>query len=187
MSRSTITDLLRRWNDGDPAAAEQVVPLVYDELRTIAAGYFRRERRGHTLQTTALVHEAWVRLIEDNGIAWQNRGHFFGVIARVMRRVLVDHARRRGAAKRGGQLERLTLAEATELDAGQPPDVVALDAALRDLEGLDPDKARIVELRFFGGLSIDETAEHLGVSPATVNRRWRRARNWLYRRLKASD
>ncbi len=182
--RAAITDLLERWNRGEPGAADRVVPLVYDELRAIAAGYFRRERRGHTLQTTALVHEAWLRLVEDHGIAWQSRGHFVGVVARVMRHVLVDHARRHGAAKRGGGGERLTLAEAAEIAGGRPPDVAALDDALRELERLDPDKARIVELRFFGGLSIDETAEHLGVSAATVNRRWRRARNWLYRRLK---
>ncbi len=184
MSRATITDLLKRWSDGDPQAADQVMPLVYDQLHAIAAGQFRRERRNHTLQTTALVHEAWVRLIEDHGIEWQNRGHFAAVVARVMRRVLIDHARRRAAVKRGGEIERVTLDEAAEVAAGRPPDIVALDEALREFEALDPDKARIVELRFFGGLSIDDTAEHLGVSAATVNRQWRRARNWLYRRLK---
>lgn len=182
-----ITRLLEQWNRGDPGAAERVVPLVYDQLRAIAGGYLRRERRDHTLQTTAVVHEAWVRLIENNGIEWQNRGHFVGVIARVMRRVLVDYARRHRAAKRGGDVEKVTLAEAVEVSAGQPPDIVALDEALQALEALDPDKARIIELRFFGGLSIDEAAEHLGVSAATVNRQWRRARNWLYHRLKHGE
>ncbi len=187
MDRAAITDLLQQWNDGAPGAADAVVPLVYDELHRLAARFFRRERRDHTLQATALVHEAWVRLIESNGIEWQNRGHFVGVIARVMRRVLVDHARRHAAEKRGSDFQRVTLAEAVGVAAGRPPDVVALDDALGELEALDPEKARIVELRFFGGLSIDETAEHLGVSVTNVNRHWRRARNWLYRRLKAGE
>ncbi len=181
---AAITHLLQQWADGDREAAEKVVPLVYNELRAIAGGYIRGERRDHTLQTTALVHEAWVRLIENNGIEWQDRGHFVGVAARVMRRVLVDHARRHRAAKRGGGLERVTLVEAAGVDPGRPPDVVALDEALKALEALDPDKAKLVELRFFGGLSIEEAAAHLGISPATVNRHWRRARNWLYRRLR---
>ncbi len=185
--RAAITHLLREWAGGDQKAADRLVPMLYGELRALAGSYLRQERREHTLQATALVHEAWVRLVESNGIEWHDRGHFVGVAARVMRRVLVDHARRRGAAKRGGDAVRVTLAEAAEFAGVRPPDVVALDEALREFEALDPDKARIVELRFFGGLSIEETAAHLGLSTATVNRHWRRARNWLYRRLRQEE
>ncbi len=181
---AALSELLAAWNAGDPDAAEQVVPAIYSELRAIAGGYLRGERPDHTLQATALVHEAYVRLIENRGIAWRNRAHFVGVAAHVMRRVLVDHGRRHRAAKRGGGAVKLTLIEAADVRADPPTEVTDLDDALSDLEKMDPTKARIVELRFFGGLSIDETAAHLGVSRATVGRHWRLARTWLYRRLK---
>jgi len=176
-----ITELLRRWSGGDLAAADEVMPLVYRELRRIAAGYFRSERRDHTLQPTAVVNEAFLEIIERNGVEWQNRAHFIGRAARVMRRVLVDHAREHGARKRGGGMHKVTLVEAAA--PVKPVDLVALNDALADLERLDPEKATIVELRYFGGLTIEETAEHLGVSPATVNRQWRRAKAWLYEAL----
>ncbi len=180
--RSEITDLLRDWNAGDAGAAEEVLPLVYDELRRIAASYFHRERRGHTLQATAVVHEAYVRLIEDGGVEWQNRAHFIGRVAHMMRHILVDHARERLADKRGGKVRRVTLVEA-ERAADRPPDLLALDEALSDLAKLDPRKASIVELRFFGGLTIPEVAEVFETSPSTVFRQWRQAKTWLYRQL----
>ncbi len=183
MSHQAITQLLEAWNAGDPAAPDQLLPLVYDELRAIARSYFRRERRGHTLQATAIVHEAYVRLIEDSGIEWRNRAHFVGLAARLMRRVLVDHARHRGAAKRGGKAHKVTLVEADALALGRPPDVIALDDALVALAQVDGLKASIVELRFFGGLTVAETATYLEVAPATVVRHWDRARAWLYRQL----
>ncbi len=182
-SDPAVTELLEAWNAGDPAARERLLPLLYDELRGIARSYLRRERRGHTLQATAVVHEAYVRLVEDSGIAWRNRAHFVGLAARVMRRVLVDYARHRGAAKRHGAARQVTLVEAHALALGRPPDLIDLDRALTELEELDPLKASIVELRFFGGLTFDETAGHLGVARATVQRHWERARAWLYRRL----
>lgn len=181
--RADITDLLRDWNAGDSGAAEKVLPLVYDELRLIAASYFRRERRGHTLQATAIVHEAYLRLIEDSGVEWQNRAHFVGRIAHMMRHILVDHAREQQAAKRGGKAQRVTLAEAMPLTPGRPPDLIELDQALNDLARLDPRKASIVELRFFGGLTIPEVAQVFEVSPSTVFRQWRLAKTWLYRQL----
>ncbi len=182
MDRGQITDLLKDWNVGDSGAAEEVLPLVYDELRGIAASYFQRERRGHTLQATAIVHEAYVRLVEDSGIEWHNRAHFIGRIAHMMRHILVDHARERLAAKRGGKAQRVTLLEA-EPEAGRPPDLLELDDALCDLAKLDPEKASIVELRFFGGLTIPEVAEVFETSPSTVFRQWRQAKTWLYRQL----
>ncbi len=181
---ANVTDLLRKWNAGDPEALDKAIPLVYDELHRIAEVYFRRERAGHTLQATALVHEACLRLIEGDGIEWQNRSQFVGVVARVMRRVLVDHARRRARSKRGGRVQRVTLAEAAELPAETSPDLLALDDALEDLKKIDRQKAGVVELRFFGGMSIDEIARCLGISASTVNREWARAKIWLYRRLK---
>ncbi len=184
--RSEITNLLRDWNAGDQGAAEEVLPLVYDELRSIAASYFHRERMGHTLQATAVVHEAYVRLIEDSGIEWQNRAHFIGRIAHMMRHILVDHARERLAAKRGGKARRVTLIEA-EKAAGRPPDLLELDEALSDLARLDPQKASIVELRFFGGLTIPEVAEVFETSPSTVFRQWRQAKTWLYRQLSGAS
>ncbi len=184
LSPAAVTELLADWNAGDPEAADKIVPVIYGELRAIAGGYLRGERRDHTLQATALVHEAYVRMIESQGIPWRNRAHFVGVAAHVMRRVLVDHARRHRAAKRGGGAPKLTLIEAADVQAARPTDVTELDDALAELEAMDPTKVQIVELRFFGGLSLEETAGVLGVSRATVSRQWRRARTWLYRRLK---
>ncbi len=177
-----VTALLEAWNAGDEEASVRLMPLMYDELRSLARGYVARERRGHTLQPTALVHEAWVRLIEKPGVDFRNRAHFVGLTAHVMRRVLVDYARERNTAKRGGKAPKVTLIDS---DSVSQPDVelMALDQALSDLTELDPRKAKLVELRFFGGLSIEETAEVLGVSPKTVVREWRRARAWLYDRL----
>ncbi len=183
MNREAITELLEAWNDGDPEVQDQILPLVYDQLRAIARGYFQRERRGHTLQATAIVHEAYVRLIEDSGIQWRSRAHFIGLAARLMRRVLVDHARYRGAAKRGGKVRNVTLIEADALALGRPPDLIALDDALLALAEIDGLKASIVELRFFGGLTVAETATYLEISPSTVVRHWDRARAWLYRQL----
>ena len=183
MQDEAVTRLLEAWNAGDPEAPARVLPLLYEELHALARSYMRRERRGHTLQATAVVHEAYVRLIEESGIAWNDRAHFVGLAARVMRRVLVDHARRHRAAKRGGAARRVTLVEADALALGRRPDLLALDDALSALEEIDERKAAIVELRFFGGLTFDETAAHLGLARATVIRHWERARLWLYRQL----
>jgi RNA polymerase sigma factor (TIGR02999 family) len=174
---------LRAWSDGDDAALEQLMPLMEAELRRLARGYMGRERRGHTLQTTALVNEAFLRLTDAREVRWQDRAHFLGISARLMRRVLVDYARRRGYQKRGGGAQRVTLHE--ELATSRDPafDVVSLDRALEALEKADLRKSRIVELRFFGGLSVDETAEVLHVSPDTVKRDWRLAKLWLLREL----
>ncbi len=182
-SRS-LTQLLQQWSEGDQTAAAELMPLVYEELHRLADGYFRRERPGHTLQATAVVHEAYLQILEQDGIRWQNRAHFIGRIAHVMRRILVEYARERNAAKRGGGRQRVTLTEAAGLAGERAPDLVALDDALRALAAIDAQKASIVELRFFGGLTMAEIAEVLGVSRPTVVRGWRRARAWLYRELK---
>jgi RNA polymerase sigma factor (TIGR02999 family) len=181
---ATVTHLLRQWSSGDREAAEKVMPLVYDELRRIAALQLRRERSEHTLQATAIVHEAYLRLSEQGGLRWPSRTHFFAFAAHLIRRILVDQARLRGRAKRGGHLHRVTLAEAAELAPGRSLDLVALDDALSALEALDPRKAAVVELRFFAGLSLEETAVQLGISTETVSREWRRAKAWLYRELR---
>ncbi len=166
---------------------DEFFPAVYDELRRIAHRQLGRERREHTLGTTALVHEAYLRLVDQRRVVWRGRAHFFGVAAQVMRRILVDHARERHAAKRGGGLRQLTLGDADAAAAAQPGvDVLALHEALERLAALDADQARLVELRYFGGLSIEETAQALGVSPATVKREWAVARAWLRRELNAS-
>ena len=175
--------LLRAWGDGDDGALEQLTPLVEAELRRLARGYMRRERPGHTLQTTALVNEAFVRLTDARSVRWQDRAHFLAISARLMRRVLVDHARSRGYRKRGGGAERVTLDEMHVVAAGPEVDLVALDRALQALTEVDARKGKVVELRFFGGLSVEETAEVLGVSPDTVKRDWRLARLWLLREL----
>ena len=182
-SPGAVTELLRAWSDGDDAALEQLIPLMEAELRRLARGYMGRERQGHTLQTTALVNEAFLRLTGARQVRWQDRGHFLGISARLMRRVLVDYARRRGFHKRGGDAQRVTLHEAVVAASDPALDVVALDRALEALEKSDARKGRIVELRFFGGLSVEETAEVLNVSTDTVKRDWRLAKLWLLREL----
>ncbi len=178
-----VTQLLVAWNQGNPAALDQLLPVVYGELRRLARNYLRRERPDHTLQATALVHEAYLRLIDQNQVTWQNRAHFFGVAAQMMRRILVNHALAKKAEKRGGLQHKLSLDEAVSFAEQREVDLVALDDALKTLETIDPQQNRIVELRFFGGLSIEETAEVLGISPATVKREWRTAKLWLRREI----
>ena len=182
-SPGAVTELLRAWSDGDDAALDQLIPLMEVELRRLARGYMGRERQGHTLQTTALVNEAFLRLTDARQIRWQDRAHFLGISARLMRRVLVDYARRRGFHKRGGGAQRVTLHEALVTAPDQEFDVLALDRALEALEKTDARKSRIIELRFFGGLSVEETAEALKVSPETVMRDWKLAKAWLLREL----
>ena len=175
-----ITQLLIAWSDGRREALENLMPLVYEDLRRVAAGYMRHESAGHALQPTALVHEAYVRLIDQKQVKWRNRAHFFGVAASLMRRILVDHARRRRAEKRGGNWERVTLSEnEAAADGAREIDVLALHESLERLATFDPQQERIVELRYFGGLTIEETAEVVGVSPATVVREWTIAKAWL--------
>jgi RNA polymerase sigma factor (TIGR02999 family) len=178
-----VTELLRAWSDGDDDALEQLMPLVEAELRRLARAYMRRERPGHTLQTSALMNEAFLRLTDARSVRWQDRAHFLGISARLMRRVLVDHARHRGYHKRGGGAQRVTLHEELVASADPALDVVALDRALDALAKVDARKSRAVELRFFGGLSVEETAEVLQVSPDTVKRDWRLAKLWLLREL----
>jgi RNA polymerase sigma factor (TIGR02999 family) len=178
-----VTQLLIRWSQGDRAALDQLTPLVYDELRRVARNYMRREPTDHTLQTTALVNEAYIRLIDQDRVHWQNRAHFFGIAAQLMRRILVDHARKRHNLKRGGDVRRIPLEEAFVVADEQAADLVALDDALQRLQWLDERKGRVVELRFFGGLNIEEAAEVLSVSPATIQREWAMAKAWLYREI----
>jgi len=182
-SPGAVTALLRAWSDGDDGALEQLLPLVEAELRRLARGYMGRERRGHTLQPTALMNEAFLRLIDARSVRWQDRAHFIGISARLMRRVLVDHARTRGYLKRGGGAERVTLHEELVTSPDPALDVVALDRALEALATVDARKSQIVELRFFGGLTVEETAEVLHVSPDTVKRDWRLAKLLLLREL----
>jgi RNA polymerase sigma factor (TIGR02999 family) len=181
---SVVSQLLLDWRNGDEQALNQLMPLVYDELRRLAAAYLRRERDGHTLQTTALVHEAYLRLVDQTHADWQNRAQFFGVAAQLMRRILVDYARQQQAAKRGSGALRLSLNEAVHHAKEKDAEVIALDDALAELQTFDPQQSRIVELRYFAGLSIAETAEVLGISPATVKREWNTAKAWLYNQLK---
>jgi RNA polymerase sigma factor (TIGR02999 family) len=183
MRQPWVTQILQRWSAGDREAAEQAIPLVYDELRRIAAKELRREREGHTLQATAIVHEAYLRLASQPGLEWPSRAHFFAFSAHLIRRILVDHARRRNRAKRGGLAEKLTLLEA-DLALEKSPDLVALDDALSGLQEIDPRKAAVVELKFFAGLTLEEIAGQLGISAETVSREWRRARAWLYNALR---
>ena len=179
-----ITQLLIDWGKGDQAALEKLMPLVYSELRRLATNYLRRERTGHTLQPTALVNEAYLKLVGQKNAKWQNRAQFFAISAQLMRRILVDHARRRQASKRGGsELRRLSITTAEELVKDPAIDLLALNEALDDLAKMDPQQSRIVELKFFGGLSIEETAEVLGIGHATVEREWKSARAWLRRQL----
>jgi len=178
-----VTALLNAWGAGDQTALDRLVPLVYAELRRLARRYLRRERAAHTLQTTALIHEAYIRLVEAKAVNWQNRSHFFGISARVMRRVLVDFARERGYQKRGGGARRVPLDEALLVANAPHADLVAIDDALRALTDVDSRKSAVIELRFFGGLSIEETAIVLRVSPETVKRDCRLAKAWLLRWL----
>jgi RNA polymerase sigma factor (TIGR02999 family) len=182
----TITDLLARWRAGDERALESLVPLVYSELRSLAHHYLRQERPDHTLQSTALVHEAYVRLVGHEPPTLQNRSHFFGVAARLMREILVEHARGERAAKRGGGAPTIALDEIGEVARRVDIDLLQLDDALTELARFDERQSRIVELRFFSGLSIDETSEVMGISPATVSREWTTARAWLYRQIARS-
>lgn len=179
----TLTYLLRQWSEGDRRAAEAVFDRVYDELRRLARGQFLREQPGHVLQPTALVHEVVLRLLDEKGIEWESRSHFFGIAATLMRRILVDVSRERNALKRGGDRQRIPLDDA--LRQALPPklDLLDLDQALEELEEVDPRKALLVEMRFFGGLTVDEAADCLGLSPRTTAREWRKARAFLYRQL----
>jgi len=178
-----ITGLLLAWNDGEQTALEKLVPLVEVELRRLARTYMRRERAGHTLQTTALINEAYVRLINARRVSWQNRAHFYGIAARVMRRILVDFAREKSYQKRGGGAFQVTLADALAVTPNLNPDLLALDGVLNELARVDERKAQVVEMRFFGGLTERETAVALNVSPETARRDWRLAKSWLLRRL----
>ncbi|HEY0003550.1 MAG TPA: sigma-70 family RNA polymerase sigma factor [Pyrinomonadaceae bacterium] len=174
-----VTQLLIALNNGDREALDRLLPVVYDELRKLAERYLRRERLDHTLQATALVHEAYLKLVDQN-VPWQNRAHFFGVAAEMMRRILIDHARSHHAAKRGGGGVKLALDDVIDLSDERAADLIALDEALTELEKIDPQKSKIVELRYFAGLSIEETAAVMGVGTATIIRHWRMAKAWLY-------
>lgn len=180
-----VTQLLKDWSEGNTAALKELMPLVYRELRRLARQYLNRERDGHTLQTTDLVHEAYLKLVDQRRVQWQNRTHFFGVAAELMRRILVDHARHRKRAKRGGGAPLVSLAQADKVSPQTTVDMIALDEALTRLATVDERKARIVELRFFGGLEVKETAEFLKISTPTVMREWKMAKAWLHRELSA--
>src|SRR6478672_2522720 len=184
--RPDVTALLCRWSAGDEKAPEQLMPLVYQELRDLARRYLQRERGDHTLQPTALVHEAYLRIVDQSRVQWQNRAQFFGIAAQLMRRILVDHARAHIAAKRGGHIEKISLDDAQISSEERAAELVELDAALTELAAIDTRKSRVVELRFFGGLSIDETAETMGVNSATVRRDWTVAKTWLHHRIRAA-
>ena len=184
LSTPGLTELLSDWQQGDQSALNKLTPLVYDELRRIAHRYVQRERNGHTLDTTALVNEAYLRLAGQKKIDWQNRSHFFAFTAQVMRHILIDHARRRHYVKHGGNVQRVSLAEAEAMSQERARELVAMDEALDELAEFDPRKSRVVELRYFGGLDLEETAEVLEVSIMTVRRDWRAAKAWLYRRMK---
>ena len=180
---SDVTRLLVNWGNGDQQALEQLLPLVYDELRRLAGAYLRREKSGHTLQSTALVHEAFLKLIQQRDVQWRNRAHFFGIAAQMIRRILVDHARAGMAEKRGSGGIKVELNEGMAAAAPRELDVLELDTALAKLAQMDERQARIVELRFFAGMSVEETAEVVQLSPATVKREWSSARAWLFREM----
>jgi RNA polymerase sigma-70 factor, ECF subfamily len=187
LSLEKVTELLLAWGEGDESALERLTPLVHDELRKLAHNYLRREQPGHTLQTTALVNEAFLRLIDQKRVRCQNRTHFFALSAQLMRHILVDHARRRRYLKRGGGARKVSFEEAMVVSHERGEDLIALDDALRRLAAKDGRKSKVVELRFFGGLSVEETAEALNVSGVTVMREWRMAKAWLYRELNNED
>lgn len=178
-----VTQLLVAWSEGDESALDRLIPLVNEELRRLAHHYISGERAGHTLQTTALVNEAYLRLVDSSRVQWHDRAHFFAVSAQLMRRILVDYARARRSQKRGGEMTRVSLTGAPPIAYQREPDLVALDDALSTLAAIDPRKGRVIELRFFGGLSVEETAEVLEVSTDTVMRDWRLAKSWLLREL----
>ena len=180
-----VTQLLLAWSGGNQAALERLVPLVYEELRSLAHQYLSKERKGHTLQTTDLVHEVYLKLVDQRRVQWQNRAHFYGIAAQLMRRVLVDEARRRRRTKRGGGMTQILLDEATIVSPRPEVDVLAIDEALTRFAEIDGRKARIVELRFFAGLEVKETAAILGISEVTVMRDWRSAKAWLHKQLNA--
>ncbi len=182
-----ITAALAQMRAGDQRAVDEVTLLLYTELRRMAAGYLRHERDGHTLEPTALVHEAYVRLVGQRDVAWQNRAHFLGVAAQCMRRILIDHARGRARSKRGGLLTRVTLNDDRVGAESRDMELIALDDALRDLGDMDPELAKVVELRSFGGLTVEETAEVLGISPSSVDRAWSTARAWLRRHMRSGE
>jgi RNA polymerase sigma-70 factor, ECF subfamily len=185
MSEATeVTLLLAALSRGEDDAASKLIPFVYDELRRLASNYMRRERADHTLQATALVHEAYLKLVEQRSVSWQSRAHFFGVAAQLMRRILIDHARGRSRQKRGGEQYKVSLDEAIVFSEQQADELLAVDDCLNRLAKIDPRQARIVEMRFFGGLSVEESAEALGISPKTVKRDWSVAKAWLYADLK---
>src|ERR1051326_1638786 len=183
LPQQQVTQLLIAWSKGDQVARDELMPLVYEELHRLAHRYMNRERPGHTLQTSALVNEAFIKLIDQTNVEWQSRAHFFGLAAHLMRRILVDHARNRQYQKRGGAVQRVSFEEALIVSQERVDEVVALDDALKDLARFDQRKSQIVELRFFGGLSIDETAELLKVSPGTVMRDWTLAKAWLRKQI----
>ena len=185
-SPKDVTRLLVDWGNGDQAALDELIPLVYDELRRMAGRYMRRESKGHTLQTSALVNEAYLRLVDQKSVQWQNRAHFFGVAAQLMRRILVDHARSRSRAKRGGRAQMVSLAEQAVMSK-EVADVIALDESLNNLAELDPRKSQIVEMKFFGGLTNEEVAEVLKVTSRTVEREWRKAKAWLHRAISKGE
>ena len=178
-----VTRLLRAWGRGDPAALDQLTPVIYAELRRRAHGYMKNERPGHTLQTTALANEAWLRLVNVSVVDWKDRAHFFAIAANIMRRILVDAARARGRGKREGSAQRVDLDEIPDISSRRDPELIAIDDALQTLAELDPRKAKVIELRFFGGLSVEETAEVLKLHEQTVLRDWRLARVWLMREM----
>lgn len=187
MQEKNVTKLLLELSNGEHSAVDELLPVVYDELKRLAASYLRRERVGHTLQPTALVHEAYIRLIDQTRVNWQNRAHFFGVAANVMRRILVDHARKHNAGKRGAEFQKFSLDENVNKAIEISNELVALDDALNELAKVDPDNARLVELRYFGGLTFEETAEVMNVSVITVKRHWRVARAWLYGQINQTE
>jgi RNA polymerase sigma-70 factor (ECF subfamily) len=182
-NKREITALLAGWQKGDKAALEELLPLVYDELRAVASGYMRRERPDHTLQTTALVHEAYLRLVRQKDVKLQTRAHFFAIAAQVMRHILVDHARGTQRAKRGSGIQPIDLSDVALLSEDRADELLAVNAALENLNNIDPRKSRVFEMRYFGGMSVEETAEALHVSPATVARDWRMAIAWLRREI----
>jgi len=186
-SRGPITDLLNNWRQGDGAALDKLIPLVYQDLRRIAARQLRQERPNHTLQPTALVHEMFLKLVDQDRIQWQNRAQFFGIAAQLIRRVLVDYVRTRNAEKRGGGAVTIALDDVAAEGGGREIDLIRLDEALQSLAATDEQQSRVVEIRFFGGLSIEETAEVLGISTSTVKRDWIAAKAWLYREMSRRD